>query len=507
LPGSVGRIPRLVARAGAAEMRGLPLTPVDGFVLSRVDGRLTARDLAASTGLSEDQVSSSLDKLAELKVVAFGPPDAGPPPGATPPPESAPQASPVPPLAAPLPPPPAGPAAQFAVADDAPELQEATELDLDVKKRILGLFTKLGELDHYELLNLERACDKKAIKRSYFEFAAVFHPDKYFRKEIGSFKGKMEAIFGRATQAYEILSDKTARADYDVYLADHDRTRGLDAMLRSALDDMAAAEEAADSGRISGPPVASVSHVSVPTPGFGLTETPRPAGGPSPVQIAAAQRALAARLMGGRAPRQPSASQPPAGELPKHDPGGALKRLHEDRVAAVRRVQLNKYLAMAAEAEKKKDVIGTAQAYRVVLSVVGDDQALREKAEKAILDADVALADTFQRQAQYEERSQSWPEAARSWGRVAAARPSDARAHDRAANAITRAEGDLHQAAELAKKAIALDGSSAAFRLTLANVYVAAGLLKNARRELEAALQLSPQDDTIAALLKRVPKT
>jgi tetratricopeptide (TPR) repeat protein len=485
-------------------MRGLPLTPVDGFVLSRVDGKLTTRDLAASTGLSEDQVSTSLDKLAELKVVAFGPPDANPSPPVTPAPAA--PAEPAPPPEPPLPPPAPGPAAQFAVPEDAPELQEVTDLELDVRRRILGLFSKLAELDHYELFNLERACDKKAVKRSYFEFAAVFHPDKYFRKEIGSFKGMMEAIFGRATQAYEVLSDKTARADYDAYLADLDRTRGLDDMLRSALDDMASAEAAADSGRNSAPPVSSVSHVSVPTPAFGLTDTLRAAGPPSPAQIAAAQRALAARLMGGRAPRQPSASQPPPVNQPKHDPGGALKRLHEERVGAVRRAQLNKYLAMATEAERKQDVIAMAHAYKVVLTVAGDDQTIRAKAEKAIHEADIALADTYLRQAQYEERSQSWAEAARSWGRVASARPSDARAHDRAANALTRAEGDLHQAAEFAKKAIAMDGANAAFRVTLANVYVAAGLLKNARRELEAALQLSPRDDTILALLKRVPK-
>src|SRR5580698_10220245 len=99
-------------------MRGLPLTPVDGFVLSRVDGKLTARDLAASTGLSEDQVSTSLDKLAELKVVAFGPPDANPSPPVTPAPAA--PAEPAPPPAPPLPPPAPGPAAQFAVPEDAP---------------------------------------------------------------------------------------------------------------------------------------------------------------------------------------------------------------------------------------------------------------------------------------------------------------------------------------------------------------------------------------------------
>ena len=59
----------------------------------------------------------------------------------------------------------------------------------------------------------------------------------------------------------------------------------------------------------------------------------------------------------------------------------------------------------------------------------------------------------------------------------------------------------------LAQQAIALEPSNANYRVTLANVYLAAGLTKNARRELEAALQLAPGDGTIQSLLKRVTKS
>ena len=42
--------------------------------------------------------------------------------------------------------------------------------------------------------------------------------------------------------------------------------------------------------------------------------------------------------------------------------------------------------------------------------------------------------------------------------------------------------------------------------MTLANVYLAAGLSLNAKRELEAALQLAPDDANTTALLKRIAK-
>jgi curved DNA-binding protein CbpA len=531
LAGSAERIPRLVPRANPGDMRSLPLTPVDGFVLSRVDGKLSARDLAASTGLSDDQVSASLDKLAELKVVAFGP-TAGPSAepsvrpravsqtseasGSTPPPmrPRAPSQSFETRPSSPAPAPAeaeAKPVAYYPVADDAPELQEQVDIELDVKRRILGIYPRLGTLDHYELLNVERTADKKIIKRAYFEFAAIFHPDKYFRKELGTFKLKMENLFGRATQAYEVLTSKGARDEYDQYLADVERTRGLDSMLQSALQEMEAAEAQAASGPLPAPPSPTWSSAPAASPLSPppTTVPPPSAAPPSAAQVAATERArreaLAARLMGGRPTGPPRAPATPSPE-PKTDPGSALKRLHDDRIAAARRAQLNKYLAMAAESERKNDVVGMAHAYKVVLTLVGDDAALRQKVETAIQGAEVLLAETYQRQAIYEERSESWADAARSWTRVAKARPHDSRAHERAANSLMRSGGDLHDAAELALRAIAMEPSNPGYKVTLANVYLAAGLTRNARRELEAAAQLSPGDGTIAALLKRVQK-
>jgi predicted Zn-dependent protease len=87
---------------------------------------------------------------------------------------------------------------------------------------------------------------------------------------------------------------------------------------------------------------------------------------------------------------------------------------------------------------------------------------------------------------------------------VVKTRPNDARALERAAHTMVKAKGDLHEAAQYAQRAIALEPENAEYKITLANVYIAAGLGKNARRELEAAAQLSPRNATIQTLLKQV---
>ena len=110
------------------------------------------------------------------------------------------------------------------------------------------------------------------------------------------------------------------------------------------------------------------------------------------------------------------------------------------------------------------------------------------------------------KQAAYEERNGRWADAARSWARVAKAKPDDARVHDRWANAILQANGNLHEAVDAAKRAIEYGSAILAYRLTLVNVYIAAGLNIAAKKELEQAVRMEPSHPAVLALVKRLQK-
>jgi len=534
--------PKIPKLTGAANSAALRLSAVEGFVLSRIDGKTSEAELAGLTGLNESQIRGAIDKLLSLQVITLESKPPALPPGPSGSTELAPGTPGAPGGSLPAAPGDA-PAAMAvtkriedaiaAVPRDSPDLAEEVDLPEPLRLRILATATVLEALDYYELLNVERGGDKKAVKRCYFELASLFHPDRYFRKRLGSYKARMEAIFGRVTQAYETLSNKDQRAEYDAYLADLDRTRAIDEVLRNADEEARGAEQEAQraAARASysdaGPAPASVQ------PGPAISDRPAPAarvsglytlGGtapqttttpaPSPLPPAApgspviteqARRdVLAARLLGNRA--RGSLSPPTPLSRPPGDGGEMLKRRYEERVAIARKAQTEKYLGLAREAEKKNDVLGAATAYKVAIGSLPEGDPVRVAAEVVIAKADAMLADTFLRQAQYEERSEHWGDAARSWQRVAKGRPNDARAHERAANAMVLSKGDLHVAAELAKRAIAIEPKNADYKATLAAVFIEAGLGLNARRELEAAAQLSPRNANIQALLKRVNK-
>ena len=66
-----------------ASLGGLSLTPEEGVVLSRIDGRLTVKDLVALTGLESARVEQIVTKLATQGAVALEPADASGPLPAT----------------------------------------------------------------------------------------------------------------------------------------------------------------------------------------------------------------------------------------------------------------------------------------------------------------------------------------------------------------------------------------------------------------------------------------
>ena len=99
-----------------------------------------------------------------------------------------------------------------------PELDDDVDLDPEHRRYVLDVHARLDALSHYELLGVARDAEPGAIRRAYFKLARVIHPDRYFGKNLGAYKPKLEAIFARMTQAYELLSAAEARARYDASL-------------------------------------------------------------------------------------------------------------------------------------------------------------------------------------------------------------------------------------------------------------------------------------------------
>ncbi len=455
-------------------LRTLPLTPTDGFVLSRVDGTSTEHDIAMATGLTDANVHDAINKLVKLGVVSI--------PAGT---EDKVEAPIIPPLRESVPAI-SSPSEKVRITTiEDPARGELVDLEPANRQLVTELYAKLEKGTHYDLLNIPQESDKKAIKRAYFDLAAHVHPDRFFRKNLGSYKSKMELIFARITLAHDVLTSKDRRPEYDAYLGARAKARRIE-----SLSDLQAVKLPANS-----PPIVA------PSPS-------QPVPVPKVLDERGRRELLALRL--GRhsknpsAPAPSSAPKPPAPPPPEKtsDPD-ALKRLFEERLTQARGMQARKHVEAGDDALRDDDVVAAATSYKTALSFMPDDAEIAKKFADVTERATQALADAYRKQATYEEKNGQWVEAARSWTRLAKIAPNDIDVQDSAAKAIVQGGGDLHEAATFAQRAANANPESARFRKTLGSVYLAAGLKKNARRELEAAARISPDDDTIQDLLKR----
>lgn len=460
------------------------------------------------------------------------------------------------------------------------ELDEEVEIEPERRRRILELYYALDDASHYELLGVEPSAEKKAIKDSYNELVKLVHPDMYFRKNIGSYKTKLELIFQRITEAQETLTRNQTRRDYDAELARKKPARKPSSAHHAVTTQQAATTTHSANLPVSKPasippPPLAASRSSAPSIASPVTPTPRPsAPAPRPLTPAIAppppisstpppsggaarpaassippgtsttppvsaappgfpqepssavrrseppsedrRRMLASRLSGkwaaAKTPSQPpekGASIPPE-PRPPPDPQAAasardsLRRMAISHQVEQQRGQRDRYVAAARECMERGDPVGAANALRLALTSDPGNEALQAQLDEWSAKAAAAQVEHYLKLGASEAELGRWREAARAYTRAATGRPDAPDILDKAAHALVQAGGDLHLAADLARRAVGLREGEVRFRVTLVEVYLAAGLGLNARRELAEAARIEPANTRVKALLKRL---
>jgi tetratricopeptide (TPR) repeat protein len=208
----------------------LTLSPADGFVLSRVDGATSAREIEQMIPLPAEQTQKSLLALLSTGIVEYAdvrrprepsppahpasePPRAAraaappepPPPGPTPPPEP----KPAPERTAPPPPVPAAPSAP------APAPGSTDDEAAERRREILEAWEGLKTRNHFEVLGLERSAGETEVKEAYFRLAKRFHPDVHHGDSLRDLREELEAVFIKLGEAYDTLRDQEKRRQYE----------------------------------------------------------------------------------------------------------------------------------------------------------------------------------------------------------------------------------------------------------------------------------------------------
>lgn len=220
--------------------------PEEYFVMSRVDGVTSLRDIIVTTGLPVSQAIAIVTRLRQLGALLLpgerpqpvAPPPVAPPPAASPPVSAAPSAlqgargsGPVfageatrarrassqaegaeraggspeeaqrTPTAAPL-------------DLSLPELTEqerlilAADIDLgDTERRtVLAMARRIGQ-DPWTMLGVAKGTELGDLKKVYFRLSKEVHPDRYYGKRLGPIAEVLTAVFEAVRRAYTTLTD------------------------------------------------------------------------------------------------------------------------------------------------------------------------------------------------------------------------------------------------------------------------------------------------------------
>jgi curved DNA-binding protein CbpA len=555
------------------------LNPSEGFILSCIDGTVSLEDISSISGIEPERISQTIQKLEGLGVITWS--DATQAPRA----ERFNTKNPVKlksnPLIAAV-----GQADLSAderrATDSDPEskkekaessekddestpskkpsqsvdlgsvvstspkpVEAAEEVDLPQEKRelILDAYRTLEHQTLYQSLDLPQNATREQIRNAYFSLSKVFHPDSAYGRRLGGYKAKMEAVFKRITEAYDVLGKKARRQEYDEYLAaTAQTTEAQEALDRGAREARVAGqavyqEPAQPAQQITTDATQSARRDSIlcETGEKSMTDaaalhnsraTNRPAAQrltipPTPEERRQRTQQLLRRRLEG-ATRRPSTpgsgtgvgNRPSTERMsvpPEDSRESAIRRDRALRGLATslkgaamtsRGQQAHQHVTNAKEFENKGNLIETANCLRLAAALEPDNEDIRAEYQRISALVAAELAQRYEKRAQYEERAGKWRVAADSWAKVSEGRLNEAYPARKTAEMLFKAGEDFVTAKKYAQRAVELDPRNVSNITLLATVYIACGLVLNAKRELEKAKKLDPGNEVVKNLLK-----
>lgn len=558
----LGDLNRPVKLVPNLDWSSLTLSAQEGFVLSRVDNATTANMICQLTGLGEHATRDLIRSLRDKGALTLGdePPrkPAKPAPVAPRSPSvqteriptrkssstsakveapSAKEASVKEPVLEPT----AAERELFARED-----LEGIDLKHETRLTVRRFYGELREKNFFELIGTTHEADVKELRRAYFKRSKQFHPDRFYTKSLGPYEEMLEEIFRQVNAAWDFLQNDGHRKAYvDTILVQQQNAataRAEAAAVAGATDEFV---QAPATERVDG---ISFEERSSPSATYAVTERQRdvvktrisavdheragrPTGGhvardtlradelgSATMRAAGLEAAISAATQASSTPTSQSPAADPARAprptqefLPDDDPDRAERRSVDRQRRrslglshpALQRKQKGQrfYEQGLKQLEEGKSLAATAS-LKLALSFDPENPEILAAHERAFGEsAHIAAENAFKR-AMFEESVGRSDVAARYYRQAADCAPK--RTYLFKAAELLKKSGELVDAKHYASEGVRLSPADIELRLLLAEIFIAAGLWLNARREVEAVLAIDKKHEAARELLKRI---
>jgi curved DNA-binding protein CbpA len=325
------------------------------------------------------------------------------------------------------------------------------DLDAEFRAELRELARSLPQLTYYELLELPRSADAAAVRDGFFQQSKRYHPDRYFRRNIGPYRDLINEIYKRVVAAHDVLRDPEQRASYDLTLGPE-----------SAFEAEPSTQTRTQTRTSTTPPT--------PTP-----RTPTRPAAPAAPPPAAPKPAPSLRSRSGLRSR-------------RHLLGGLENQIQLAKSKAERRYQ---------EAMVRREAGAWAEAaslLRMAMAFAPREERYRKAFEDLAPLANAEQARALRARAELLRAQGNRSEALELLLECCEREPTDGELANRVARMLCEGNGDLERGLELSRRALSLDEKSLEFRRTLARLLKARGDKKGARREYQKIWKQDPLD-------------
>jgi len=360
---------------------------------------------------------------------------------------------------------------------DKPEVSgggASVDLPQKLRDEIREFARRLPDMSYYEMLGVGRHADAAEIRDGFFERSKVFHPDRYFNKQVGVYADLLHEIYKQVVVAHDMLRDARSKAAYDQTLPSSP----------------------------SSPSSPSCEGTSASAAAAGVAaRTAQPCPAPA---------AESGSTGADTAPTTPSAPTPPT-------PRRGGRSLRDGRAFKARTSPLSGLRHKVASGEKKaqqfyddartqRDCGDFARAASLARLAVAYDPRSRDYIDllgEILPKANAALvADAKQRGRKLLARGDI-AEAIEALTVGAQLAPTDAALAAQLADLCARA-GSAKTAIDFGSRAVQLDEKDIGYRKLLARLYKEDGQGDAARKQLQCAWELDPMDEEVKAALTEV---
>ena len=365
------------------------------------------------------------------------------------------------------------------------EEERGKRLGQTVSERIDAFFQRLDQVNFYQILEIEPTVDFRTIKHAYYGRAKEFHPDRYFRQDLGDRKQSLNQIFKQIRMAYVYLKDDEQRVRYYQHILEM-RDQANHAWDEAPRKPQAARQENQKKGA---PPKKAAQQPEA------QKEKPKPRKTPAKQKEQEASRPDKYQE---RRRKQRERQIPTAAELEERQRRPSSEVLTNES----RKQEAGKSFQRGMDQLDSGEYLAAVSSFRTALTYCPESVEFKKRYNFAVNKSREVTAETYFNRGLVEEKAKHYELAASLFSKATAIVASEEYLCKAAEAAVMCA--DLIKAQEYGRKALRQWPDSARARYLMGRILLDADNKEGALEELHQALKIDPSHVEARQLLEKL---